>query len=85
MTGVQTCALPILNPAGSLLLYTGVPIIDGQDAFLEAVTQKLEFAAVNYTYNEIDPDIFGEELANPAYMNVDRIAAVVLIVKKHSV
>ena len=72
-----------LHPNGDLLLYTGVAIINGHDAFLEAVTQKLEFAPVNYSYTEIDPDIFGEELAKNAYANVDRIAAVVLIVRKH--
>ena len=76
-------ALTRLNPNGVLLLYTGVAIIDGHDAFLSAITQKLEFAQVNYTYSEIDPDIFGEELAKDAYANVDRIAAVVLIVNKH--
>ena len=29
-------------------------------------------------YEEIDPDVFGEELENPAYAEVERIAAVVL-------
>ncbi|MGE0403972.1 MAG: SAM-dependent methyltransferase, partial [Kofleriaceae bacterium] len=27
-------------------------------------------------YEEIDPDVFGEELDTPAYRDVDRIAAV---------
>ena len=80
---IVDAALERLNPNGTLLLYTGVAIINGHDAFLSAVTQKLEFAHVNYTYSEIDPDIFGEELAKDAYANVDRIAAVVLIVYKH--
>ena len=76
-------ALTRLNPNGVLLLYTGVAIIDGYDAFLNAVMQKLEFAQANYTYSEVDPDIFGEELAKDAYANVDRTAAVILIVNKH--
>ena len=80
---IVDAALTRLNPNGVLLLYSGVAIINGQDAFLDAITQKLKFAAVNYSYNEIDPDIFGEELAKEAYVSVDRIAAVVLIMHKH--
>ena len=82
---IVDAALKRLNASGTLLLYTGVAIINGLDAFLEAVTQKLEFAPVSYTYHEIDPDIFGEELVKDAYASVDRIAAVVLSIRKHAI
>ena len=31
---------------------------------------------------ELDPDIFGEQLSDPAYADVDRIAAVGIIVRR---
>lgn len=71
-------ALPRLTPGGRLLLYTGAPVVDGIDKFREAVGPRLGDCA--FTYDEIDPDVFGEELDEPAYARVDRIAAVVLIV-----
>ena len=73
-----------LNPGGTLLLYTGVAIVNGHDAFLAEVTDKLNFAGFTYKYSEIDPDIFGEELASEAYCMADRIAAVVLTARKHA-
>ena len=78
-------ALKRLNPEGVLLLYTGVAIVNGYDAFLEAVNLKLKLASFIYEYTEIDPDIFGEELVNKEYMLVDRVAAILLLVQKKSV
>ena len=75
-------AITRLNPQGALLLYTGVAIVDGNDAFLAEITAKLNRAGFAFEYTEIDPDIFGEELVNAAYSHVDRIAAVVLIARK---
>ncbi|MES2546729.1 MAG: class I SAM-dependent methyltransferase [Pseudomonadota bacterium] len=75
-------AIQRLNPNGSLLLYTGVAIVDGYDAFLAEVQQKLNMAGFTYQYTEIDPDIFGEELVNEPYRCADRIAAVVLTARK---
>ena len=77
-------AITRLNPQGVLLLYTGVAIVGGRDAFLAKVTARLHRADFTFEYAEIDPDIFGEELANDAYSQVDRIAAVVLIARKQS-
>jgi release factor glutamine methyltransferase len=71
-------ALPRLTPGGRLLVYTGAPVVDGVDKFREAVGPRLGDRA--FSYEEIDPDVFGEELDEPAYARVDRIAAVVLIV-----
>nr|MBF0685367.1 class I SAM-dependent methyltransferase [Pseudomonas sp.] len=70
-----------LAPAGSLVLYTGVAIVDGVDPFLEHARALLNNAAARWWYEEIDPDVFGEELETPAYAQTDRIAAVVLTVQ----
>jgi methylase of polypeptide subunit release factors len=71
-------ALGRLAPGGRLLLYTGAPVVAGVDKFREAVEPRL--GAHAFTYEECDPDVFGEELDEPAYAEVDRIAAVVLTV-----
>lgn len=78
-------AIERLNPNGALLLYTGVAIVNGYDAFLAEAAVKLEFAGFAYEYSEVDPDIFGEELDNEAYRMADRIAAVALIARNHSI
>jgi methylase of polypeptide subunit release factors len=75
-------ALKRLNPGGTLLLYTGVAIIDGKDLFFEEVENKLSKIKFNYKYEEIDPDIFAEELLLEPYHFADRIAAVVLTIRK---
>jgi methylase of polypeptide subunit release factors len=75
---IATKALQQLAPGGRLVLYTGVAILGGADPFLAAVEPLLRAAPVEWTYEEIDPDVFGEELDSPAYVTADRIAAVVL-------
>lgn len=72
-------ALGRLNPGGRLALYTGTPVINGQDAFRLASLPLLEAAQVRYRYEELDPDVFGEELDRPEYAAVERIAAVGLV------
>lgn len=74
-------ALTCLTPGGTLMLYTGVAIVNGQDRFIDAVDPKLKQAGATYHYAEIDPDIFSEELMNAAYCEADRIAAVWLQVQ----
>lgn len=75
--------LPRLRAGGQLLLYTGVPILEGRDPFLAAVAPVLERAGCRFDYRELDPDVFGEELDMPAYAGADRIAAVALTVQQH--
>lgn len=77
---IVRAALSKLAPGGTLILYTGAAIVDGVDVFRRAITPLLD-AAVEFTYREIDPDVFGEELALPAYARVERIAAVVLVLR----
>jgi methylase of polypeptide subunit release factors len=71
-------ALGRLGPSGQLILYTGVAIVDGTDPFLTAISEHLQAAGMRWSYEELDPDVFGEELENESYGGVDRIAAVVL-------
>jgi methylase of polypeptide subunit release factors len=65
-----------LQPGGRMLLYTGSAILDGRDPLREALERDLPALGCTLRYRELDPDIFGEELATPAYADVDRIAAV---------
>ncbi|UII69261.1 class I SAM-dependent methyltransferase [Pseudomonas sp. HN11] len=67
---------------GSLVLYTGVAIVAGEDPFLTAVKPLLENDAFGWTYRELDPDVFGEELVKPGYERVERIAVVALTVTR---
>lgn len=69
-----------LSPGGTLLLYTGSAIVGGVDGFFRSAHKLLEGANFEWSYDEIDPDVFGEELELPAYVAADRIAAVVLTV-----
>ncbi|MFN2361145.1 MAG: methyltransferase [Marinobacter sp.] len=71
-----------LAPGGTLLLYTGTAIIDGTDRFLASVAPFLDDCSIQWNYQELDPDVFGEELDEPAYAEADRIAAVLLTVRK---
>ena len=81
---IVDAAMQRLNAGGALLLYTGVAIVDGHDAFLAEVKVKLKHADFTFNYSEIDPDIFGEELLNETYSKTDRIAAVVLTARKQA-
>ncbi len=67
-----------LAPGGTLLLYTGSAIVAGVDAFRDAVLPRLAAAGLDARYRELDPDVFGEELLEPAYAEAERIAAVLV-------
>ncbi|WP_433788987.1 methyltransferase [Actinoplanes sp. CA-252034] len=67
-----------LSADGTLVLFSGTGIVDGHDPFLEAVADHLTGTGVTWTYREVDPDVYGEELDGPAYAHADRIALVVL-------
>lgn len=79
---IVEAAIARLAPGGILLLYTGVAIDNGEDPFLRQAGVLLEAARLSWKYEEIDPDVFGEELDTPAYAGVDRIAAVMLLARK---
>jgi len=79
---VREC-LPRLAAGGTFLLYTGAPIVDGEDVFYQHVRPLLEANArvAQVQYEQVDVDVFGEELVIPAYARVERIAAVGLSVR----
>jgi methylase of polypeptide subunit release factors len=72
-----------LAPGGRLVLYTGTAIVDGTDRFLEALTGAIADRGFSFIYEEIDPDVFGEELEHPPYDRADRIAVVALTIDAH--
>lgn len=71
-------AVERLAPGGRLILYTGSAIVRGHDALRKALAE----LGCAMQYREIDPDVFGEELAKPAYVEVDRIALVAAVLRK---
>jgi release factor glutamine methyltransferase len=73
-------AIERLNPGGSLVLFTGAAIVEGEDPFREAVAERCTRAGLDWTYREFDPDEYGEELATAVYDDVERLALVILTV-----
>lgn len=69
-------ALSSLAAGGTMLLYTGAAIVAGEAPLLKAIAATCGPRDASVAVEEIDPDIFGEELEQPAYSNVERIAAV---------
>lgn len=74
--------LPYLSPGGRLVLYSGTAIVRGDDPLLRALTPHLKGRGWPWRYRELDPDVFGEELEEPAYAGAERIAAVALVVQR---
>ena len=82
---MATAAAGRLAPGGKLLLYSGSPIVGGHDDLLAALRRAVAAAGCDLCYREIDPDVFGEELEQPAYSEVDRIAVVGAVITKREV
>lgn len=76
---LTVAALAKLAPGGRLILYTGSAVVDGRDALGEALAAAAREAGCALAYRELDPDVFGEELSEPAYAEVDRIALVAAV------
>ncbi len=70
-----------LAPGGRVLLYTGSAIVAGRDALRAALAEQLP-AGCSLDWRELDPDIFGEELAKPVYAQVERIAAIGAVIAR---
>jgi methylase of polypeptide subunit release factors len=75
-------ALEHLSVGGSLLLYTGAPSVAGVDLFLKQVQPLVDSPGLAWSYQELDPDVFGEELDAEPYAEAERIAAVLLTVTR---
>ena len=69
-------ALDALQPGGTTLLYTGAAVVNGSAPLLDAIQEACAGRGASCVAEEIDPDVFGEELARPAYARVERIAVV---------
>ena len=71
-----------LSPGGRLLLYTGSAIVEGRDTLHAALSAAMAERGCALDYRELDPDVFGEELERPEYVDVDRIAVIGAVVGK---
>ena len=80
---IVQAAMNRLNTGGTLLLFTGVAIINGQDQFLDEIRSLVPGSSFDWKYREVDVDVFGEELLHEPYSHVDRIALVVLTLTRH--
>ena len=69
-----------VEPGGKIVLYTGAAMVDGRDGLREQTELMCRAAGASFDYAELDPDVFGNELDQPAYAGVERIAAVGLVV-----
>ena len=69
-------ALSRLAPGGRFVLYTGAPVVAGEDLVRAALADLTRRRGARLVYEEIDPDVFGASLARPSYAEVERIAAV---------
>lgn len=84
-TQIINASLERLKPGGTLLLYTGVAIVEGRNVLYEQVRHILNSTAYDCRYEEMDPDVFGEELQTSNYENVERIAVVLLTLTRRDV
>ena len=78
-----------LSVGGALLLYTGSCIVNGDDLLRSQIVACVNEAcargvSLELSYRELDPDVFGEELALPGYETVDRIAVVGAVIRRSS-
>ena len=71
-----------LSPGGSLVLYTGSAIVEGRCNLREAIIPMLDPCLFDCSCREADPDVFGEELANGALTQAERIAAIILTIRR---
>lgn len=71
-------ALDALVPGGDLLLYTGAAVIADKVPLLERVRSVCDRIDAPVQVEEIDPDVFGEELDKADYQEVERIAALAI-------
>lgn len=70
-----------LRPGGRILIYSGSPIVDGQDVLRDRLSGI--FGNSLNQYDELDPDVFGEELERPVYQSVERIALIGAVLTAH--
>ena len=72
-------SLARVAPGGRIALYTGTAVVEGRDCFRQLAEPLCRGAGASFDYEELDPDVFGSELAEGAYAGVERLAAVGLV------
>jgi methylase of polypeptide subunit release factors len=80
--GMARMALDRLAPGGRMILYTGSAIVDGMDDLRRSLAREASARDLDFDYRELDPDVFGEELEEPAYRDVERIALVAAVMTR---
>ena len=75
-------ALQALVPGGTMLLYTGAAVIEGRPVIVDRIRSLCSDAGAAFHVEEIDPDVFGEELERSEYGEVERIAAFGIRIRK---
>jgi methylase of polypeptide subunit release factors len=75
-------SLDHLAPAGRLIVYSGSAVVRGVDTLKEALDRMLGGRNLHFQYEEIDPDVFGEELDHWPYDRADRIAVIGLTIDR---
>jgi methylase of polypeptide subunit release factors len=76
---IATESLARLASGGTLVLYTGTPIVDGQNILADSLRPLLRERAATFSWSELDPDVFGEELVHAPYQQADRLAVMALV------
>ena len=71
-----------LRPEGTILLYTGAAYVDGRSPLIAAISHTCASSGADLSVVEIDPDVFGEELSEEAYADVERIAALGIKIRR---
>ncbi len=67
-----------LQPGGSLALLSGTGITGGHDPLRAAIAERIAGTGLEWTYRELDPDVYDEELDGDAYAHAERIAIIAL-------
>ena len=75
-------ALGSLAPGGTMLLYTGASVVDGEAPLARALLEACSSAGAELAIEETDPDVFGDELDQAPYANVERIAVLCVTIRK---
>ena len=65
-----------LRRGRAILLYTAAAYVGGRAPLLAAIEKECRAASASLLVEEIDPDVFGEQLLMPGYEEVERLAAV---------
>jgi hypothetical protein len=75
-------ALSALAPGGTMLLYTGAAFVGGKAPLISALESAC--ADARLLIEELDVDVFGEELDEPAYSGVERIGAIGAVISRRA-